>query len=33
LRGPLGVLAVAAFIAAFWKELPALRRYIKMERM
>jgi hypothetical protein len=24
---------VAAAVALFWKELPAMRRYLKMERM
>lgn len=30
---PLAGLAGAAFLAMFWKELPAMRRYIKMEKM
>jgi uncharacterized protein DUF6893 len=36
MRKPLMVLAGlagAAAISLFWKEIPALRRYIKMERM
>jgi hypothetical protein len=31
-RVVIGVLVVAGF-ALFWKELPAMRRYLKMERM
>jgi hypothetical protein len=29
----LGALAAAGVAALFWKELPALRRYIKVESM
>jgi hypothetical protein len=34
MRRPLGMLAVAAVLAAlFWKEFPALRRYMKIRGM
>jgi hypothetical protein len=36
MRRPLTLLAAlagAGFIALFWRELPALKRYIKIERM
>jgi hypothetical protein len=31
MRRVLGVLVVAAVIGLLWKELPAIRRYIKIE--
>ncbi len=29
----LGMLAGAVLLALFWRELPAIKRYIKIERM
>ena len=33
MRRILPVVAVVLLIALFWKEYPAMRRYLKMERM